>query len=728
MEGASSEEIIQLKDQFYVLATSALADQRTRVLRGGESFGVFDVYGNIQPIGSGVQGLYDGATRFLSYFDLSMSGVHPLLLSSTVKSDNTLLTVDMMNRGGDEPGGHEALSGTLHIFRSKFLWNRVVYERLRIANFGSKPVPLTVTYRYKADFADIFEIRGTKRARRGEFLPPEISEDSVLIGYRGLDGVIRRTRVKASPKPSRISEQALSFRTIVEPREKKTLFLSVACEYERASTAVAVPSYRAAYARMNQAHLQERGNDTLIQTSNAQFNQWLERSYADLHLMISRTPYGPYPYAGVPLFNTIFGRDGLIAALQALWVNPEIARGVLAYLASTQATSAQDDQDAEPGKILHEVRAGEMVTLGEVPFRRYYGSADSTPMFLILAGEYLERTGDRDFIRSIWPNLHHAALWLEKWGDIDGDRFVEYQRRNPKGLQNQGWKDSFDSVFHDDGRLADTPIALCEIQAYAYAARLKTAAIADVFGEARWAAELRAKAESLRQAFESTFWCEKISTYALALDRDKRQCAIRSSNAGHALFGGIASPERAWRVALTLLGTKMFSGWGVRTIASCEPRYNPMSYHDGSIWPHDNALIVDGLCRYGFKDMANRIFVSLFEAALAMDQYRLPELFCGFLRRPGEGPTLYPVACSPQAWASGSVLMMLKSVLGLSLHAATKQVRFYYPELPQCLDWVRLKNLRVADGSVDLQIERHSHGVGVTVLEKRGAIEINLIK
>ncbi len=728
-----SDDIIQLKDQFYVLATSSLADQRTRVLREGEAFAVFDIFGNIQPIGAGTQGLYDGATRFLSYFDMRLRGVRPLLLSSSVRSDNTLLTVDMMNRSGETgflgegTAGQEgtALPGTLHVFRTKFLWERVCYERLQVANYGTSPVTLFIAYRYRSDFADIFEIRGTRRAKRGQLLEPEIGERSVVLGYEGLDGEIRRTRILASPAPAAISRDELSFQSTIEPRRSLRFFVAVGCEYARVRRPV---GYSVASRRMTIRTEAARSHDCQVETSNTQFNQWLDRSRSDLFMMISQTPYGPYPYAGVPLFNTVFGRDGLITAHQSLWFNPDIARGVLTYLAKTQAVENNSQQDAEPGKILHEVRSGEMVALGEVPFRCYYGSADSTPLFLLLAGEYWERTGDEAFLRDIWPNIEAAAEWIDRYGDVDQDGLVEYVRRNPQGLSNQGWKDSHDSIFHRDGSLAVAPIALCEIQAYVYAAKLKVASMAGHFGRPGLARELAEGAEKLRTRFEEAFWCDTLSTYALALDADKKPCEVRASNAGHCLFGGIASPERALRTALTLLGSKMFAGWGIRTIAEGEARYNPMSYHNGSVWPHDNSLVVDGLCRYGFKELANRVLVSLFEAALFMDQNRLPELFCGFGRRQGEGPTLYPVACSPQSWASASGFLMLKAVLGLSIRAHPAQVRFFYPELPAILNWVKLRGLSVGNAKVDLLLERHTHGVGVTVLQKVGEADIILVK
>ena len=448
-----------------------------------------------------------------------------------------------------------------------------------------------------------------------------------------------------------------------------------------------------------------------ITSSNSRFSDWIARSVSDLQMMIAGNPERNYPYAGVPWFSTVFGRDGIITALQTLWLNPEMAKGVLEYLAATQADSIDPVAESEPGKILHEMRRSEMAALGEVPFGRYYGSVDSTPLFVMLAGAYFDRTADRPFIEAIWPNLTRALKWIDDFGDVDGDGFVEYARHSNKGLVQQGWKDSNDSVFYADGRIADAPIALCEVQGYVYAAKLAAARLARMLGHAHFACDLEVRAETLRTQFENQFWSNDLGTYALALDGRKRPCNVRSSNAGHCLQSGIVSPDRARHVADLLMSPEFFTGWGIRTIACNESRYNPLSYHNGSIWPHDNSIIANGLAKYGYKKMAGQVLLAMLDLSSEVELRRLPELFCGLKRRAGEGPTLYPVACSPQAWASGTPFFILEGCLGISLHPDLGRIVFDRPFLPEGIPQLAIRNLRCGKYTADLLLDRRSNSV-----------------
>jgi len=719
-------DIIRLQDKYYIVASSSRIDDRTRVLKHGDTFAVFDRFGDMAPVGMGELGLYHEGTRYVSRLGLLLGQERPLLLSSRVSEDNTLLTVDLTNPDVSHDGRVLISRGTIHIAREQLLWDGICYEKLRVSNYGMEPVRLDLTCLFEADYADIFEVRGTRREAVGRRFDPVVDDASVTLSYKGLDGVIRRTRVTCSPKPTRVSDSEFGMDIALEARSTTTYLITIACEQGRG---VRKPVSYDDVKRISRESLQQELTTACsVTTANEQFNDWINRSVADLHMMLTDTGSGPYPYAGVPWFSTPFGRDGIITALQTLWIDPDLARGVLCFLAETQAQEQNFERDAEPGKILHEMRRGEMAALGEVPFRRYYGSIDSTPLFLLLAGAYARRTGDLEFIRGLWPNLELALAWITTYGDRDGDCFLEYYRKSPNGLVNQGWKDSGDSVFHEDGRLAQGPIALCEVQAYAYGALLEGAGLATALGEGEQSAHYADLARRLRERFEGTFWCDDLDVYALALDGDKHLCRVLTSNAGHCLWTGIASPARAERLARRLEREDFYSGWGVRTVASGQVRYNPMSYHDGSVWPHDNAIIAAGLARYGHKESAMRILAGMFEATLFLELSRLPELFCGFERRQGEGPTAYPVACSPQAWASGSVFQMLQACLGLSVDGARSRVSFENPVLPRCLDEVIIRKLRAGQGSVDLVIRRYERDVGVDVLDRTGRVQVEVLK
>jgi glycogen debranching enzyme len=710
----------------HILAASCLADERTRVLKHGDTFAVFDHYGDIKRGGLGEEGLYDEGTRFLSCLLLELEGDRPFFLSSTIRDENDQLSVDLTNPDLFHDRPARTPLGTLHIALKKFLWQGVCYEHLRVKNHGLEPVEVSLSLRFEADYADIFEVRGLKRKARGEDLQPEVSSDRVVLSYRGLDGIVRRTLLQFAPRPSLLTASAARLDLALRPRQESTFYLTIGCE--RQPAALRMLPFGAARTEAEADRTRYKAWSCHLHTSNGQINAWVNRAVSDLHMMTTELASGPYPYAGVPWFNTPFGRDGIITALECLWLRPSLARGVLAYLASTQATEVIPEQDAEPGKILHETRQGEMATLKEMPFGRYYGSVDATPLFVLLAGAYYERTGDRAFVESLWPHVEAALLWIDRYGDPDGDGFVEYQRQTAEGLLHQGWKDSDDAVFHADGSLAQGPVALCEVQGYVYAARRAGAALAALLGKGGRAAELARQAEVLRERFEQAFWCEELSTYALALDGDKRPCRVRASNVGQCLFTGIARPDRARRVARMLLAPESFSGWGIRTVASCEVRYNPMAYHNGSVWPHDNALIAQGLARYGLGEEALQLWTGLFEAGLYFDLLRMPELFCGFPQNPGEGPILYPVACAPQAWSAASVFLLFQACLGLEVNGPEALVSFTRPHLPASLGELRIHNLEVMGATVDLLLVRYEHDVGVDVLRRDGNLQVTVVK
>ncbi len=716
-------DIVRVKDQYYVRATSALADDRTRVLKYGDTFAVLNRYGDIEPLGFGQFGLFHSETRHLSRMTMQLNQQTPMLLSSTIREDNAFLAVDMTNLDTSTRSENGLPRETIHLFRSKFLDQATCHEQIRLINYGLQPLQISLSFQFEADFADIFEVRGTKRGKKGTRLPDSLDGDCAVLSYQGLDDVNRKTRIAFTPKPRALTTRHARYEFTLEPKKEQSVFINVSCE--RDSVPVTSASYHGAFDTLHKRYEEGRLHECQISTSDKRVNSWLKRSEADLRMLTDGNPEGAYPYAGVPWFATVFGRDGLITALECLWIAPHIAKSVLQYLAEQQATEEIPEQDAEPGKILHEMRRGEMAALKEVPFGRYYGSVDSTPLFIILAAGYFLRTGDREFLAKIWLNIQAALRWIDRYGDMDGDGFVEYARRSNTGLVQQGWKDSNDSVFHADGQLAEAPIALCEVQAYTYAAKRAAAHLAKEFGKSSFAVQLDSEADRLQQRFENDFWCEEIGMYALALDGKKQQCKVRSSNAGQTLFSKISSREHAASLCKELMTTHLFSGWGVRTIGAGEVRYNPMSYHNGSVWPHDNALIGLGLSMYGFQDAVASILNGLYEASLHVDLHRLPELFCGFHKRlDSNGPTLYPVACAPQAWAAGAPYLLLQASLGLSVKALERKVCFANPILPPTIDEVRITNLQVAGGECDVLVRRYSGGVALDVLRKKGAIEV----
>ncbi|HEY1795662.1 MAG TPA: glycogen debranching N-terminal domain-containing protein [Stellaceae bacterium] len=706
---------------FNILATESTAGAGRHVLKNANSFAVLDRFGQIQAFGPAAEGLFFEDTRYLSRLTVMLNGARPLLLSSAATEGNTMLSVDLANPEGADREGRKLAPASIHVLNEITLGSDALFATVEVRNYGRDYVELELTIELDADFIDLFEVRGTPRQRRGTMAPVQMEPAGPVFAYRGLDEVTRRSVVAVTPRP-RLAGGRASWQFGLTPGANWSAEIEVHCERDDR------PVRRTSREDSHEAGIvwaaQRRARVAGITTSNATFDAWLRCSRGDLDMLATQTKDGLYPYAGVPWFSTAFGRDGLITALECLWIDPDLAAGTLHVLAANQATEIDPKADAEPGKILHETRLGEMAALGEVPFGRYYGTVDATPLFVMLAAAYHQRTGDGGLIADLWPHIDAALSWIETYGDIDGDGFVEYRRKSETGLGNQGWKDSDDAIFHADGSIASPPIAVAEVQAYAYAAYTGAAALATALGKTDRAAGLAAEAERLKDRFDEAFWIAGLGTYALALDGAKRPLRVKSSNAGHALFAGIAREDRAAQLGETLLSPASFCGWGIRTIAAGEARYNPMSYHNGSVWPHDNAVIALGLARYGLKEPALKVLDGIFGACQGFPLRRLPELFCGFPRRSDAGPTAYPLACAPQAWSAASVYGLLAAVLGISFEPGHQQIRFFRPALPAWLETVRLTNLRVGEASIDLVLRRHGSAVSVDVARRDGAIEI----
>ncbi len=709
---------------FYIAAGGAPSRPRC-TMKQNDCFAILDNYGDIGCSSDGAGGLFAYDTRHLSRLAFTIDGQEPLLLGSTMRDDNLNLQADLTNPDILSKMGIALLKDTVHIGRTIFLHNGSLAERSAFTNHGTAPVSFELAIDFDSDFADLFEVRGMRRPARGTLRKKVTGSDKVLLSYTGLDGKVRKTKLTFEPAPDELTTSHAKYAVTLEPHVPWRQFMSVSCDGKSR------PPARSFLRGLVQARRDLIGHTApavAIETSNAVFNEIVCRSIADLRMLMTATPEGKYPYAGIPWYSTTFGRDGLITALQMLWFDPSFARGVLQRLARYQASEYDADSDAQPGKILHEMRCGEMAALREVPFGLYYGSIDSTPLFVLLAGLYGQRTGDKAFLREIWPNIKRALDWIDGPGDPDGDGFVEYARATEDGLANQGWKDSHDAVFHANGELAKGPIALVEVQGYVYAAWLAAADCALRLGEYKLAQSLFAKADKLRERFEDRFWCEDLGTYALALDGRKEPCRVRTSNAAHTMFTGIMGVERAKLVAAGTLRPPFNSGWGIRTVAAGEIRYNPMSYHNGSVWPHDNAMIASGFARYGLTAGLEPVFNGLMQAAAYMDQRRLPELFCGFPRRRSRGPTLYPVACSPQAWASGAVFQLLQAVLGLEYDLGTNTICLRNPAVPMSAGEITVRNLTLGGSSISFTVRPYPNGtVSLGVLESTGNIKISVV-
>ena len=735
-----------------------------QVLKHGNLYLLTDPFGDIHPDSRGL-GLYHSDTRILSCCALRVGGVRPVLLSGSMGSNYrgsiqlTNPSVDR-NQDGKVHPTDDVAGRTVGISRDRLIGVEGMVERVRIVNHAERELSFGVELELGADAADIFEVRGYPRAARGTLLPIALTPDGVTFRYDGLDAVRRSTHVAFSeaahdygPVDGRPDDEVAQGGSVryrwdvrLAPGDRRELRWTIWSEtapvpggagstdshdVETAATGATVlfpePPRISADEGASAYHAWTRGTTT-IQTDHELFNLTLARSLADLRLLINDGP-GPdqrYVAAGVPWFTTLFGRDALTASFQALAFRPQIAMETLAVLAAYQATEVDDWRDAEPGKILHELRIGEMAGAGELPHTPYYGSVDSTPLWLIVFGATFEWTGDREFLDRLWPNAMAALDWIDTWGDKDGDGFIEYERRSTRGLLNQGWKDSADAIRDRAGKGPVMPVALAEVQGYVFDAKRRMSGLARVRGDIALAERLAEEAETLRRRFEEAFWVEDLRYYAMALDGDKRHLDAIGSNAGQVLWTGIASPARARDVADRLMSPAMFSGWGIRTYASGQPGYNPIGYHTGSVWPHDSSLIAAGLKRYGFEEESNRLVGRVFEAAQQFDQYRLPELFCGFDRDQSAQPVPWPVACSPQAWSAGASFLFLETMLGLRPHASTGELELLHPNLPDWIGKVTLNNLRIGDASVDLLFHRWRGTTSAEVLRKVGDVSVTI--
>jgi glycogen debranching enzyme len=685
----------------------------------GKTFLSTTVAGDVVPAGAPDVGFFHDDTRFLSNLELRIDGHRTVVLSSstekTFASQIELTTGNITLRDSfDLP------ENTIHIRREQLLANDVFYDRIGFENFNLAPVTFIVEMLLDSDFVDVFQVRGVARPVHGTYYRPVEREDAVAFFYRGLDGILRETFIEFDCRPAQIEGRIARWELTLQPGKRVEVGVRITPIVHGRKSRASRIDFAASLAGRRRAFMEWENRSTHLSSSNDVFNSVMATAIGDFHAL--QVPDGAEHVvaAGIPWFATMFGRDSIIAAYQVLGLNPQLAAETLRVLARYQGREMNDWQDEEPGKILHEYRAGEMTMHHEMPFRPYFGSVDSTPLFLILLSETLNWTADEQLLHDLLPAARAALDWIDRYADLDGDGFVEYLRRSPKGLVNQGWKDSWDANMHRDGTVAQPPIALVEVQGYVYDAKYRMSSLLRMTGDTQRADQLKRDTSELAKRFERAYWMPRQGYYAMALDRDKKQLEVISSNVGHLLFTRLIGRDRARTVANRMMSEDMFSGWGWRTLASSEPVFNPLSYHRGSVWPHDNSLIAHGMCLNELRQQAIEVMTSLFQACLEFRDYRLPELFCGVQRRDFDEPVHYPVSCSPQAWASGAMILMLMSVLGIRPSALRKELNIVNPTLPQWLDHLHIRNLRVGKSRVGLDFTRRGERTFCNVVDVEG--------
>ncbi len=714
-----------------------LANIEILALVRGKTFFTANYKGNLMPPGAPHIGLFCDDTRYLSQLDLRINGHPPVPLSFSTEGAYAA-RIELTVKGTVETAGLDLPVNTIYVHREQLLESDILYDVIHLENFYQEHAKLLIEIDYDADFMDIFQVRGILRGKSGHYYAPVITPDRMNFVYKGLDERIRTTSIRFCPEPLKIEHKTARWEIELEPLGKAQITTTIHAHSEphqslldaEDSGIVRAKPSRAEVTQKNDLHkplkLLRREYDawlddcTHFRSDNQIFDSMLATSVEDFYALQMPDKAGIAVAAGVPWFAALFGRDSLIASFQSLILNPVLAQGTLRVLASHQGHETRDDRDEEPGKIPHEMRSGEMTETGEVAFGMNYGSVDATPLFIILLSEYRRWTGDDALLRELANPLQLAVEWLLTYAEIDHDSLVEYKRKTPKGLFNQGWKDSGDANMFTDGSIAQPPIALIEVQGYAIRALAEAAGLLRFLGMEELAAKCAERSEKIRSLLDPMFWIKKKKYYAMALDKDKRRLEVIASNPGHLLFAAALSDHRAKQLVDTLLDSGLFSGWGIRTLSRDEPTFNPMSYHRGSVWPHDNSLIAYGMAWYGFHKEASRVFSALYEAALHFRDYRLPELFCGIQRRERDEPVQYPVSCSPQAWASGTPLLLLTALLGLRPDATRGQLSIVNPHLPEFLDFLRMENFRVGNSRITLEFQRQNDRTFCNVIGIKG--------
>jgi glycogen debranching enzyme len=679
--------------------------ERPLVLKHDRLFLLVNSQGDIAPAGDCSLGLFQDDTRILSHSRLSVRGGPPRLLSAQVPSAYGAqidLAVSDLPFGGDawDP------RNVIHIRREPVLAHHLA-ERVCLTSHLRTPLEYWVELALGADFADIFEIRGWRRESRGQYFAPEPRGDVLVFSYRGRDGRLLRSLVRFRHQPDRLTGSGARWALRLHREERIELEWEVSTEEGPERSIVPTQGFDHDRETLDRAYRGWQERCSRWTSDVRDFDHLLRRASDDLRALHVEVDGEPVISAGIPWYSTIFGRDSIIASLQALPLNREVAAATLRYLAARQGLREDPYTEEQPGRILHELRRGEMARSGEIPHVPYYGTVDATPLWLILLHETWRWSGDSALVQELLPHAERALDWISRYGDVDGDGFVEYARTSEKGLVNQGWKDSGDGVPYPDGRLPEPPIALVEVQGYVYDAKVRMGELYQHLGQGDRAAALRQEAEDLRGRIRAAFWLEELGTFALALDRDKHPIPTATTNAGHLLWSRVPTPDESRRLAAGFLTPDFFSGWGIRTLSAAHPVFNPMSYHNGSVWPHDNAILVLGMALYGHARSALPVVRALYDAGVHAEFQRLPELYCGMTRSRGNLPVAYPVSCSPQAWASGSLFMLMQAMLGIYPEAPARVLHVRDPVLPDFLYELSVSGLAIGGSRVALQFRRH---------------------
>ena len=674
-----------------------------RVIKDNDLFLLTDESGNIPENHPYGLGLYTKDTRFLSKLDVKINGEEPILLHSDA-AENYMSTILLTNPHMEKDGELILWRESVEISRTRFIYDEVLYETIKVKNYYPKQVNFNISVHMDVDFKDMFIVRGFQNGDVGSRQGQTVDGQTLTFHYVGADQLERKTFIKWDREANDISiDGNVMFDFELQHAEEESVTFIVQPQIGDSQNNKVLDK-EIALEKLKESFTDWNDSITKVTTDVAPLQRLVDRGINDLRVLLTDLGHGKFPVAGLPWFGVPFGRDSLIAALQMLAFQPEVAKGTLYTMAKYQGTKVDPWRDEQPGKIMHEIRYGELATTNQIPFTPYYGTIDATPLFLVLLTEYVKWTGDLNIVNDLEQNIEAALTWINEYGDRDGDLFVEYHQESSKGIANQGWKDSGDSIVHRNGDYAKTPIALSEVQGYVYQAKIGIASIYDALNKEDRATQLRNEAVALKEKFDQEFWMDDVNFYAIALDEKKDQVGTITSNPGHILFSEMLNKEKEQKVVDMLVSPKMFSGYGIRTMGEGEAGYNPMSYHDGSIWPHDNSMILLGMSKLGHQNVANDVINGLIDSGAYFEYDRLPELFCGYGKEIGKA-VKYPVACSPQAWAAGTPLVFIQTILGLFPDSLNKTITIS-PELLNGMEELTVENIKVGSGVLSVKVTK----------------------